>query len=227
MCKYTSHEQYTACAHTIPCHIKYGIIYCHIPNGIPLPIQAVTKLLTETGFHPSRCCDMDTWRGTVLKLRGLCPACEEEAKLRARPAMESAGDGQGYAEMPNLVRRFECGHSKRWVQAASLQKCFVHKGNDGGEKKKKMIDIGEDFEIDMGDLRIAEFWETEYEFSEEETGKIQFEQYKAEGLCGKCVNEELKNEEEEREKGKGKKRWRKSRGLLGRWKRTFHERRES
>ncbi|KLJ12264.1 hypothetical protein EMPG_12667, partial [Blastomyces silverae] len=65
MCKYTSHEQYTTCAHTIPCHIKYDIVYCHTPNGIPLPVHAVTKLLTEPGFHPSRCCDMDTWRGTV------------------------------------------------------------------------------------------------------------------------------------------------------------------
>ncbi|KLJ08176.1 hypothetical protein EMPG_16378 [Blastomyces silverae] len=156
--------------------------------------------------------------------------------------MESEGDKRAYAELPNMVRRFECGHSKTWVQAASLQKCFVYKGNsgddddddDGGkqkhEKKKKKFDIGADVEIDMGDLRIAEFWETEYVFSEEEAGKIQFEQYRAEGVCGECINPELQKEREEREKGKGKKRWPKPRGLLGRWKgwmkNTFQEKRE-
>ncbi|PGH05780.1 hypothetical protein GX51_02751 [Blastomyces parvus] len=232
MCQYTSHEQYTTCTHTIPCHLKYDLVYCHTPNGMPLPIHAVTKLLTEPGFRPSRCCDMDKWRRTVLRLRGRCPACEEEAKLRAGPEVESTGRKEGYSDMPNMTRRFECGHSKKWVRAASLQKCFVYKGHsddgddDGGEekqegkekerkKKRKTFDIGADVEIDMGDLRIAEFWETEYVFSEEEAGKIQFKLYTDAGFCGECFNGGFKKGEEKREKGKGKKQ---SRGLLGRCK---------
>lgn len=136
-----------------------------------------------------------------------------------------------YWDMPDMLRWFECGHSKAWVKGESLQRCFYKGDSDDGEgkgerkekkKKKKtvVVDIGADVKIDMGDLRIAEFWETEYLFSEEEAGKIRFENYTAEGICGACWFEALSKEEEEREE-KEKEKTRltsKSKKLFGQWK---------
>ncbi|KKZ61320.1 hypothetical protein EMCG_04037 [[Emmonsia] crescens] len=264
MCKYASHEQYTTCNHTIPCHLKYDITYCHNPNGIPLPTRAISKLLTEHGFRPSRSCDIDKWQATTLRVQGQCPACVAEARQRERaevlgavravgnnnnnnwPVVVGVGEGEVteeteetgvYWDMPDMLRWFVCGHSKAWVKGESLQRCFYKGGSDGGEgkgekgkkkkkKKKTVVDIGADVQIDMGDLRIAEFWGTEYLFSEEEAGKIRFEDYAAEGICGACWLKVLSKEEEEREekdkekeKEKEKKRLAsKSKKLFGQWK---------
>ncbi|EEH11575.1 predicted protein [Histoplasma capsulatum G186AR] len=158
---------------------------------------------------------MDKWQDTVLEFQGLCPACSGGAS-------ESREEkGQGWDEMPNLIRSFECGHSKLWVRAESLQKCFVCErvnscSGAGGmqqevQRQKQKLDIRTDVRIEIGDSRIAEFWEREYLFSEEEASKIQFEKWEVEWMCAAC-----------RKKGKGEDEnllSSTSRKLLSAWKR--------
>ncbi|ODH51805.1 hypothetical protein GX48_02049 [Paracoccidioides brasiliensis] len=79
MCEYTSHEYYKACHHTVPCHLKYSLRYCQSPNGTPLPDPSKLK---ESGFCPSRCCDMDKWKQRVMRVEGKCLNCVETEEGR-------------------------------------------------------------------------------------------------------------------------------------------------
>lgn len=133
MCQIVSEEIYSRCGHKFPCHLKYPLLYCAIPDGVPYPQGTVM----DEDFQPIRFCKEEDWIDTVIVQDGNCPNCVHDEEERDIAISFEKGHSFGKLYI------YDCGHKRPLVWHGALQECFSARGSwDSGDGRLNASILG-------------------------------------------------------------------------------------
>lgn len=135
MCQVISDEEFD-CGHIIGCLLKYPLLYCPAPNGIPFHGET---LMNRWDILPSRFCAEETWVDMTMMKAGPCPSCQIDITV------------------PSKEKVFVCGHNTVVIPGGLLQGCF--------SPKREGVEVDMDVDMDYGPYRETVDRDSKFPFS--------------------------------------------------------------